>query len=69
MDQELEGSIPHPWMGRAFLLFCLPQKLPSGQPNGDGWMHVSRVKGPILEDQWEVSEKPGGLKFKLRRKI
>ena len=34
-----------------------------------GWTHGSRVKGPIPEDQWEVSENLGGLKFKLRRKI
>lgn len=33
-----------------------------------GWMHISRVKGPIPEDQWEVSEKPGGTEIQTEKK-
>ena len=34
-----------------------------------GWTHASRIKGPVSNNEWEVTSPAGDLKVKLSRKL
>ena len=60
-----ESSLIPRWEGPFLVLLTTETAVRTAER---GWIHATRVKGPLPEEQWEVADPPMNLKLKLRRK-